>query len=73
MKWQTVIEDKTDELRRFFVRKSTLDLAEPSPKLLGHDNRELRERILTLIQFEATRLEVPKSITCASAHWDPGI
>ena len=68
MKWQAVIEEKTDELRRFLVRKSTLDFAEPSPKLLGHDNRELRERILTLTEFEATRLEAPKSITCASAH-----
>ena len=61
LKWDTVIEQKANELGRFLLGKSILDFAEPSPKLLRHDNRELGERILTLTQSEATELGIPKS------------
>jgi hypothetical protein len=61
LKWDTVIEQKANELGRFLLGKSILDLTEPSPRLLRHDDRELRERILTLTQSKATRLGIPKS------------
>jgi len=61
LKWDTVIEQKANELARSLVRKSTLDFAEPSPKLPGHDDRELRERILTLTESEAMKLGIQKT------------
>jgi len=61
LKWDTVIEQKANELGRFLLGKSILDFAEPLPKLLRHDNRELRERIHTLIQSKTTELGIPKS------------
>jgi hypothetical protein len=61
LKWDTVIEQKANELGRFLVGKSTLDFAEPSPKLPRYDNHELRERILTLTQSEAMELGIRKS------------
>jgi hypothetical protein len=61
LKWDTVIEQKANEPGRFMVGKSILDFAEPSPKLVGHHNRELRERILTLTQCRARKLGIPKS------------
>jgi hypothetical protein len=61
LKWNTVIEQKANELGRFLLGRSILDLAEPSLNLLGHDNRELRERILTLTQSKAMELGISKS------------
>ena len=61
LKWDTVVQQKANELGRFLVRRSILDFAEPSPKLLEHDNRELRERILRLTQSEAKELGILKS------------
>jgi CRISPR-associated protein Cas1 len=61
LKWDTVIEQKAEELGRFLLGKSILDFGEPSPKLLRHDGRELRGRILKLTQSEATRLGIGKS------------
>jgi hypothetical protein len=60
-KWDTVIEQKANELGQFLLGKSILDLTEPSPKLLRHDDRELRERILKLTQSKATKLGIRKS------------
>jgi CRISPR-associated protein Cas1 len=62
MKWDTVIEEKTSELARFLTEKtSTIDFAEPSPKLDRLDDKELRERIKSLTSDEAKRLGVGKS------------
>jgi CRISPR-associated protein Cas1 len=62
LKWDTAIEQKTIELGRFLTGKSTaLDFTEPSPKLLRHDDRELRGKILALTQSETKRLGIGKS------------
>jgi CRISPR-associated protein Cas1 len=61
LKWDTVIEQKAEELGRFLLGKSILDFGEPSPKLLRHDDRELRERILTVTQSEAKELGIGRS------------
>jgi CRISPR-associated protein Cas1 len=62
LKWDTVIEQKTVELARYLVGRSTgLDFSEPSPKLMRTDDRDLRRRILSLSQSEARRLGIGKS------------
>jgi CRISPR-associated protein Cas1 len=61
LNWDTMIEQKANELGRFLTGKSILDFAEPSPKLLRHDDCELRERILTLTQSGAKELGIGKS------------
>jgi CRISPR-associated protein Cas1 len=62
LKWDTVIEQKTVELGRYLVgRTSELDFLEPSPNLHRTDERELRRRIQGLSQSEALRLGIGKS------------
>jgi CRISPR-associated protein Cas1 len=62
LKWDTVIEQKTNELGRFLSGKqSLLDFLEPSPKLERQDNRELRTKILALNASQAKRLGIRKS------------
>jgi hypothetical protein len=62
LKWDTVIEQKTNELGRFLTGKaSTTDFEEPSPNLKRFDGQELRERINSLTSDEARKLGVGKS------------
>jgi hypothetical protein len=62
LKWDTVIEQKTFELCRFLIGRSTrLDLAEPMPTLQRADSQELWRRILSLSQSEARRHGIGKS------------
>jgi CRISPR-associated protein Cas1 len=62
LKWDTVIEQKTAELGRFLIGRSTrLDFAEPTPTLHRIDDRELRKRILSLSQPDAAKLGIGKS------------
>jgi CRISPR-associated protein Cas1 len=62
LRWDTVIEQKTEELGRFLTGKSsTLDFVEPAPKLEKQDGRELRTKILSLTQSEARELGIGKS------------
>ncbi|MGA2790204.1 MAG: CRISPR-associated endonuclease Cas1 [Candidatus Bathyarchaeia archaeon] len=62
LKWDTVIEQKTNELGRFLLEKSlTLDFAEPAPRLQRSDDREVRARILALTGSKARRLGIGKS------------
>jgi hypothetical protein len=61
-KWDTVIEQKTVELGRYLVgRTSTLDFSEPSLNLNRTDDLELRRRILSLTNSEARKLRIGKS------------
>jgi len=61
MKWDTVIQEKTGELARYLSGRShNLDFIEPSPTLERFDNKELRERILSLSSSEAMQLGIPK-------------
>jgi CRISPR-associated protein Cas1 len=47
LKWDTVIEQKTNELGRFLIgRSQSIEFLEPSPKLERTDNRALRNTIL---------------------------
>jgi CRISPR-associated protein Cas1 len=62
LKWDAVIEQKTIELGRYLVgRTSRLDFLEPSPRLVRADDRELRRRILGLSMSEAHNFEIKKS------------
>jgi len=62
LKWDTVIQQKTVELARYFKSSAgELDFTEPAPTLEREDNRELRERILSLSQSEAERIGIGKS------------
>jgi CRISPR-associated protein Cas1 len=62
LKWDTLIAEKTNELARFLTGKSSsIDFSEPAPALERTDNREIRERILSLTQSEAEKLGIGKS------------
>ncbi len=62
MKWDTVIEQKTNELGRILVNKSSIvDFSEPYPKLVRNDDRQLRATIIALTQSEARELDIGKS------------
>lgn len=62
LKWDTVIEQKTDELGRSLVRNSSLiDFVEPVPKLERQDDREIRHKILSLTAVDAKQLGIQKS------------
>ena len=63
LKWDTVIEQKTNELGRFLTGKSsTVDFMEPAPVLQRSDNHAVREMILQLTASEARRLGFGKSM-----------
>jgi CRISPR-associated protein Cas1 len=62
LKWDTVIEQKANELGRFLVGKSSeLDFAEPTSKLERPDSREIRARIFALTSHQAKQLGIGKS------------
>src|SRR5208282_5598154 len=62
LKWDTVIQEKTNELGRYLSGRSLrLDFSEPSPVLDRTDNRAVREAILNLSQSEAKALGIGKS------------
>lgn len=62
LKWDTVIEQKTSELARFFINQyPPLSFQEPAPILERTDNSEIREKILSLTQSEAEKRGIGKS------------
>jgi len=62
LKWDTVIQEKTNELARYLNGRSRrLDFFEPVPILERMDNRAVREAILSLTQPEARKFGVGKS------------
>ena len=62
MKWDTVIEEKTNELARYLnTHSSTLTFEEPAPIFERTDSRAMRERILSLTQPKANELGIGKS------------
>jgi CRISPR-associated protein Cas1 len=62
LKWDTVIEQKTVELGRYLVgRTSGVDFSEPQSNLHRVDDSELRTRILSLTQQKARKLGIGKS------------
>jgi CRISPR-associated protein Cas1 len=62
MKWDTVIEQKTNELSRFLTEKQkSLNLEDPTPELKRQDNHELRQKILALTAREAKQSGIAKS------------
>ena len=61
-KWDTIILNKTQELARYLVGKtSSIDFSKPSPSLRRTDSVELRKRILSLSTEEARELDIGKS------------
>jgi CRISPR-associated protein Cas1 len=64
LKWDTVVELKTNELGRFIAgRSSTIDFANPSPRLERRDDQEIRAKILDLTSSYAQSIGIGKS-TC---------
>jgi CRISPR-associated protein Cas1 len=62
LKWDTVIEEKTNELARYLSGRSPiLSFQEPNPILARPDNRTVREAILGLSQSQAAELGIGKS------------
>lgn len=62
LKWDTVIQEKTNEVGRYLSgRCQRLDFSEPSPVLERTDNRAIREVILSLTQSEARERGIGKS------------
>ena len=62
LKWDTVIEQKANELGRFLAGKSsTLDFIEPAPNLERQGNHELRAKILGMTAAQARQLGIGKS------------
>jgi CRISPR-associated protein Cas1 len=62
LKWDTIIEQKTTELGRFLVRRtSRLDFSEPPPSLAKLGDKDLRTRILSLSQSEAKMIGIGRS------------
>lgn len=61
LKWDTVIEQKTVELGRFFFGRSAVDFTEPAPRLLRYDDRKLRASILATTSSHAKQLGIGKS------------
>ena len=62
LKWDTVIEQKTAQLGRYLVgRSSEIDFSELSPTLDRTDDGELRRRILSLSQSNTKKLGIGKS------------
>ncbi len=62
LKWDTLIEEKTDELARFLLRKLTsVEFMEPMSTLKRHDNRELRAKILGLTSSQARHAGIGRS------------
>ena len=62
LKWDTVIEEKTNELARFLDgRSQILSFEEPAPILERSDSSILREKILSLTQSEAEKRGIGKS------------
>ena len=62
LKWDTVIEQKTNELGQFLTGKHlSLDFVEPASKLQRHDSRKLRAKILAMTPFQAKQLGIGKS------------
>jgi CRISPR/Cas system-associated endonuclease Cas1 len=62
LKWDTIIQEKTNELARYLNgRSQILDFSDPSPVLEKTDNRAVREAILTLTQGYARKLGIGKS------------
>jgi hypothetical protein len=62
LKWDTVIEQKANEVSRFLARRSSsLDFVEPAPKLERNDDREMRAKVLALIASQAKQLGIGKS------------
>ena len=63
LQWDTVIQEKANELARFLVGKSSkLNFVEPFPTLERSDNKELRQRIKALNSEDAKNLGIDKSM-----------
>ena len=62
LKWDTVIEQKTSELSRFLIGKSSvIDFVEPAPKLERKDNLEMRAKLLALTTSQAKEVGIGSS------------
>jgi CRISPR-associated protein Cas1 len=62
LKWDTVMEQKAQELGRFLVGSSAkLDFGEPTPTLERYDGKELREQIKALTPEQAKAVGIGKS------------
>lgn len=62
LKWEIVIEQKTRELGRFLIgRSSTLAFMEPAPKLRSENDQKMRVKILALTIKQASHIGIGKT------------
>jgi CRISPR-associated protein Cas1 len=62
MKWDTLMQEKTNELAKYLSgRFCQIDFSEPAPRLERGDKRAVRETILSLTQSEAMKRGIGKS------------
>jgi len=62
LKWDTVIQEKTNELGRFLIGRSlAVDFDEPAPRLERYCGPEIRAKILALTSSQAKRFGIGKS------------
>ena len=61
LRWDTVIFEKANGLGRYLRGKSkTLDFIKPLPTLQRSDNKQIRDKILSLSSSKAKKLGIPK-------------
>jgi CRISPR-associated protein Cas1 len=66
MKWDTLIQEKTNELAKYLCsRSNAIDFSNPNPILERTDSRNVRKMILSLSQSEARKRGIGK----ASLHY----
>ena len=62
LKWDMVIEQKSNDLGQFLVgKRSSVEFMEPAPQLERQDSREVRAKILSLSASQARQFGIGKS------------
>jgi CRISPR-associated protein Cas1 len=62
LKWDTLIEQKSNELGKFLTgRLQSIEFVEPALELETHDSRELRAKILALTASQAKQVDIRRS------------
>jgi CRISPR-associated protein Cas1 len=65
LKWDTIIEEKTNELARYLSgRSSAISFQEPAPVLDSGDSEAVRQAVLKLSSSEARLIGIPKQTLC---------
>ena len=58
LKWDTIIEQKTNELGHLVGKCTKLNLTEPTPILARNDSQIMRDKILQITQTQSEKLGI---------------